>query len=324
MSTQESASDFVGIDVSKAHLDIASRSTGKRWQVKNDSEGIAELVQQLRTLKPTLIVLEATGGLETAVTAALAAAGLQIAIINPRQARDFGKSLGRLAKTDKIDAEMLARFAEAIRPEPRSLPDEQTQELQAVLVRRRQLVEMLVAEKNRFPLAHSTMRPRIQEHIAWLEQELGDIDKDLHQRLQSSPLWREKEELLRSVKGIGPVTATTLLAELPELGQLNRKKIAALVGVAPFNCDSGKMHGRRAIWGGRACVRNALYMATLSATRCNEIIQPYYEHLIRGGKLKKVALVACMRKLLTILNAMAHSGTHWQPQLAMTKTVIGA
>lgn len=324
MNSQDCASDFVGIDVSKVHLDIASRSTGKQWQVKNDSEGIAELIQQLRALKPTLIVLEATGGLETAVTASLAAAGLQVAVINPRQARDFGKSLGRLAKTDKIDAEMLARFAEAIRPEPRSLPDEQTQELQAVLVRRRQLVEMLVAEKNRFPLAHRTMKPHIQEHITWLEKELGDIDKDLHQRLQNSPLWREKEDLLRSVKGIGPVTATTLLAELPELGHLNRKKIAALVGVAPFNCDSGKMHGKRAIWGGRACVRNALYMATLSATRCNEIIKAYYEHLIQAGKFPKVALVACMRKLLTILNAMVRSGTYWQPHLAKTKNKIGA
>jgi transposase len=321
MTTPSHSSIFVGIDVSKAHLDIAVRPSGERRQVANDSEGIAELVAWLAGLKPTLIVLEATGGLETAVTAALAGAGLSVAVINPRQARDFAKSIGKLAKSDKIDAAMLARFAEAIRPAVRVLPDEQTQQLQAVLVRRRQLIDMLVAEKNRLAMTHATVKPQVKEHIAWLEQALEQIDQELHDLLQASPVWREKEDLLRSVKGVGPVTATTLLAELPELGQLNRKKIAALVGVAPFNCDSGKMHGKRAIWGGRACVRNALYMAALSASRHNPVIQDFYQHLIKAGKLHKVALVACMRKLLTILNAILRSGKPFQPKLAEPKTL---
>jgi transposase len=315
---------FMGIDVSKLHLDIAVRPTNERFQTENTSEGIAQWVTQIQALRPTLVVLEATGGWEIAVTVALAAAEIAVAVVNPRQVRDFAKSLGRLAKTDKIDAVILARFAEAIQPEPRTLPDEQTQQLKAILVRRRQLIEMLVAEKNRLGLTHAMIKPHLQEHIIWLEQEVADIDQDLHQRLRNSPLWREKEDLLRSVKGIGPVTATTLLAELPELGQLNRKQIAALVGVAPFNCDSGNMHGRRAIWGGRACVRNVLYMAALSACRFNPVIRTFYDHLIQAGKLKKVALVACMRKLLTILNAMIRSGKPWQPELAATKLPIAS
>jgi transposase len=241
---------FMGIDVSKLHLDIAVRPTNERFQTENTSEGIAQWVTQIQALRPTLVVLEATGGWEIAVTVALAAAEIAVAVVNPRQVRDFAKFLGRLAKTDKIDAVILARFAEAIQPEPRTLPDEQTQQLKAILVRRRQLIEMLVAEKNRLGLTHAMIKPHLQEHIIWLEQEVADIDQDLHQRLRNSPLWREKEDLLRSVKGIGPVTATTLLAELPELGQLNRKQIAALVGVAPFNCDSGNMHGRRGIGAG--------------------------------------------------------------------------
>jgi transposase len=315
---------FMGIDVSKLHLDIAVRPTNERFQTENTSEGIAQWVTQIQALRPTLVVLEATGGWEIAVTVALAAAEIAVAVVNPRQVRDFAKFLGRLAKTDKIDAVILARFAEAIQPEPRPLPDEQTQQLKAILVRRRQLIEMLVAEKNRLGLTHAMIKPHLQEHIIWLEQEVADIDQDLHQRLRNSPLWREKEDLLRSVKGIGPVTATTLLAELPELGQLNRKQIAALVGVAPFNCDSGNMHGRRAIWGGRACVRNVLYMAALSACRFNPVIRTFYDHLIQAGKLKKVALVACMRKLLTILNAMIRSGKPWQPELAATKLPIAS
>lgn len=259
-----------------------------------------------------------------ACAAALAAGQLPVAVINPRQARDFAKSLGKLAKTDRIDAAILARFAEAIRPEPRLLPDEQTQQLQALLARRRQLIDMLIAEKNRLYLAHRRVKPRLQEHITWLEQELEELDKDLQDQIKASPLWREKENLLRSVPGVGPVTATTLLAELGELGQLNRKEIAALVGVAPFNCDSGKMHGRRAIWGGRASVRTTLYMATLSAIRFNPIIRAHFEHLQKEGKVFKVALVACMRKLLTILNAMVCSGVAWKPALAMPKSPITA
>lgn len=311
---------FVGIDVSKAQLDNSVRPTGERWQVDNTQEDIAALVTKLNALKPTLIVVEATGGHETAVVAACAAAGLAVAVINPRQARDFAKSLGKLAKTDKIDAAVLARFAEAIRPEARPLPDAATQQLQACLVRRRQLIEMLVAEKNRLPMTHPSMKTRLTEHIQWLEDELQTLDDDLNQQIRNSPAWREKDDLLRSVKGVGPVTVTTLLSDLPELGQLNRKQIAALVGVAPFNRDSGKMHGKRAIWGGRACVRTALYMATLSASRTNPVIKAHYEHLIAVGKLKKVALVACMRKLLTILNAMMRSKTSWDPKLAASKT----
>jgi transposase len=319
MSTSQ-ASVFIGIDVSKAHLDIAVRPSGESWRVDNRAEGITGLVERVRGLQPTLIVLEATGGLETDVAVALAAAGLPVAVVNPRQVRDFAKSLGRLAKTDKIDAAVLARFAEAVRPEVRTIPDEQTRQLQAVLVRRRQLIDILVAEKNRLPGTHATMRSHVKDHIVWLEAELEELDQDLHERLRNSPVWREKEDLLRSVKGIGPVTSTTLLAELPELGQLDRKKIAALVGVAPFNCDSGKMRGKRAIWGGRACVRNALYMSALSASQHNPILRDFYQRLVKAGKKRKVALVACMRKLLTILNAMLRSGTSWQPKLAASKS----
>ncbi len=310
---------FVGIDVSKRSLDGAVRPSEDQFTVANDAEGITELVEKLAKVKPTLIVLEATGGLETAVTAALAARGLAVAVVNPRQVRDFAKSLGRLAKTDKIDALVLARFADAIRPDPRQLPDEQAQLLQATLVRRRQLIEMLVAEKNRLPLTHVSMQARVKEHIEWLETELKTIDKDLNGQLQASPVWREKEDLLRGVKGVGEVTATTLLAELPELGRLNRKQIAALVGVAPFNRDSGKFKGKRAIWGGRASVRQVLYMAALSAAQHNPVIRDFYQHLLKAGKLKKVALIACARKLLTILNAMIHSMKPWDPSLAKTK-----
>ena len=316
MKTQESKKVFVGIDVSKKHLDVAIRPTEEIFQVDNSEEGITQLVKRMQETSPDLIVMEATGGYETAAASALGVAGLPLAIVNPRQARDFAKSLGRLAKTDKIDASMLAHFGEATRPEPRKLPDEQTVLLQALLVRRRQLINMLVAEKNRYGMTHETQQMRVQEHIEWLETELKDLDEALHEQLQQSPIWQEKEKLLRSVPGVGPVTVMTLLAELPELGQINRKKIAALVGVAPFNCDSGRMHGKRAIWGGRAAVRNALYMATLSATRHNEIIRVHYHHLLDEGKPKKVALVACMRKLLTILNAIIRTMKPWQPKLA--------
>jgi transposase len=320
MQPTANTSSFVGIDVSKKSLDIAVRPSGQHWRLSNTAEDIATLVGQLQQLAPRLIVLEATGGYELAVTAALLAAGLPVAVVNPRQVRDFARSLGKLAKTDRIDAAVLARFAEAVRPEVRPLPDEQTHQLQGLLVRRRQLIEMLVAEKNRLPLAASAVQPRVAAHITWLEDELEELDGDLKERLHQSPAWREKEDLLRSVKGVGPVAAMTFLAELPELGLLNRKQIAALVGVAPYNCDSGQMHGKRAIWGGRAAVRNALYMATLSASQHNPIIQVHYQRLLAAGKQKKVALIACMRKLLTILNAMLRTRTSWQPQLAAAKT----
>ena len=321
MTTQTASPVFVGIDVSKAHLDIAVRPAGTLWRVDNTLEGITQLVEQLRPLQPYLIVLEATGGYQTAAAASLAAAQLAVAVINPRQARDFAKSIGRLAKTDRIDAALLARFGQAVRPEPRRLPDPQAQAWQALLVRRRQLIEMSVAEKNRLSMTHATLKKRLQEHIDWLENELAAIDRELRDQLQDSPLWREKDDLLRSVPGVGPVTAATLLVELPELGQLDRKKIAALVGVAPYNCDSGQRRGKRAIWGGRGSVRQILYMATLSATRFNPVIQAHFQHLIAQGKPFKVALVACMRKLLTILNAMLKSGKAWQPHLAMPKTL---
>ena len=232
----------------------------------------------------------------------------------------FAKSLGRLAKTDHIDAQVLARFGEAVKPEPRALADAQTQQLQAILGRRRQLIEMLVAEENRLHLTHKDVLVSLKDHIAWLEQSLSDLDKDLQDLLKNSPIWREKDDLLRSVPGVGRVLSTTLLAELPELGTLNRKKIAALVGVAPYNCDSGKMHGKRAIWGGRASIRSVLYMATLSATRCNPVIRTFYERLIQAGKEAKVALVACMRTLLTILNAMMHN----HKMVALFPSLLGA
>jgi len=321
MRIQESKKVFIGIDVSKNHLDVAIRPTEETYQVNNDEEGVAELVWRIQQISPALIVMEATGGYETLAASALGVAGEPLAIVNPRQARDFAKSLGRLAKTDKIDASMLAHFGEATRPKVSKLPDKQTESLQAMLVRRRQLINMLVAEKNRYGMTHESQRESVLKHIEWLEAELAEQDEALQEELQQSPVWQEKEKVLQSVPGVGPVTVMTLLAELPELGQINRKKIAALVGVAPYNCDSGKMHGKRAIWGGRATVRNALYMATLSATRHNEVIRTHYHHLLDEGKPKKVALVACMRKLLTILNALIRTMSIWQPKLAMPKAL---
>lgn len=319
MTTSTPSLLFVGIDVSKARLDIATRPTNAGWQVDNTENGIASLVDKLKQLKPALIILEATGGYETAVTAALAGVGLPVAVVNPRQVRDFAKSLGQLAKTDKIDATLLAHFADAIRPEPRLLPDEQTQELQGLLVRRRQLIEMLVAEKNRLPMTHKRLKAGVKEHIQYLEHQIKDLDQEIQDRLRSSPVWREQEDLLRSVPGVGKVLSVTLLAELPELGKLNRKQIAALVGVAPYNCDSGRKRGKRAIWGGRASVRSVLYMAALSAKRFNPVIKSFYDKLVAAGKPFKVAITACMRKLLTILNAMLHSGSRWLPHKAATK-----
>jgi transposase len=311
---------YVGIDVSKGRLDVAIWPGEKRWEAENTLEGIEKLVKELLELKPKLIVMEATGGYEAAAAAAMAAAGLAVAVINPRQARDFAKSLGRLAKTDKIDAKVLARFGSAVQPEPRALASEEALELQGLLTRRRQVLEMIVAERNRQSLARPSQKERLKEHITWLEEELGRLDHEMAAQIHNSPIWREKEDLLSSVPGVGPVTVTTLLAELPELGLLNRKKIAALVGVAPYNSDSGTWSGRRVIWGGRASVRQVFYMATLSATRFNPIIRSFYNHLITEGKAKKVALVACMRKLLTILNAMVHSMSVWQPKLAASKS----
>jgi transposase len=308
---------FIGIDVAKRQLDVAERPSGERWVAANDVGGIAGGVERLRGSVPiALIVLEATGGYEIPVVAALSAAGLPVVVVNARQVRDFARAVGQLAKTDAIDAAVLAHFAEAVRPEPRALPDELTQTLQGWLARRRQLLEMLLAEEQRLTLTLRNIRPQIQQHIEWLRQQLRDLDRELQAVVRQSPVWREQENLLRTVPGVGPVLATTLLADLPELGRLNRRQIAALVGVAPLNRDSGLHRGARHIWGGRAPVRTALYMATVSAVRCNTVIRAFYQRLSAAGKPKKVALTACMRKLLTILNAMMHRRVGWQPLAA--------
>ncbi len=304
---------YIGIDVAKDYLDVAMRPGNKPERWHNNEAGIASLVQPLADLQPALIVMEATGGLEFPVAAALAVAGLPVAIVNARQVRDFAKATGQLAKTDRIDAQMLARFAEAVKPEPRPLPDAQAQALAALMARRRQVVEMLTAEKNRLHQAVAAVRPRLKAHIVWLEQELDDLDGNLSQLIRESPVWREKESLLRSVKGVGPVVARTLLCDLPELGSLSHKQIAKLVGVAPLNRDSGQMRGRRQVWGGRGTVRAALYMAALAASRSNPVIRAFHQRLLAAGKPKKVALTACMHKLLIILNAMLKHGTPWQP-----------
>ena len=303
---------FVGIDVSKAQLDVAVRPGGIRFTVRNDDPGITTLVERVRELQPHLVVLEATGGLEVPLVSALAAAGLPLVVANPRQVRDFAKATGQLAKTDTLDAQILARFAETVRPTPRPLPEISTQELAAVLTRRRQLIDMLTAEKNRLGSAPRRIRKDIQAHITWLEHRLVDTDGDLSQTIQASPVWREKDDLLQSTPGVGPVLATTLLAGLPELGTLDRKQIAALVGVAPFNCDSGTLRGKRVVRGGRASVRAALYMSALVAARYNPVIKAFYRRLCQAGKPAKVALTACMRKLLTILNAMLKHQTPWR------------
>jgi transposase len=305
---------FVGIDVAKAQLDIALRPTGEQWTVPTDPGGLATLVARLQAVRPTLIVLEATGGLERPAIVALATAGLPVVMVNPRQVRDFARATGQLAKTDALDARALAHFAEAVRPTPRPIPDAQTQELRALLGRRQQLIAMRTAEQNRLTGVAGRLRTDIEAHITWLNARLATLDDDLDTALRASPLWRENDDLLQSVPGIGPVCARTFLLELPELGTLSRQQIAALVGVAPLNCDSGTMRGRRTIWGGRARVRAVLYMGTLVATRHNPRITMFYERLLAAGKTKKVALTACMHKLLTILNAMLKHRTPWQPQ----------
>jgi transposase len=308
---------FIGIDVSKERLDLFSRPGGDRRQFTNNAEGIASLVQYLRDSKPELITVEATGGYEMEAVVAIAASGLPIAVVNPRQVRDFAKALNRLAKTDAIDAEVLAHFCEAVKPEARAVPDELTLELAALVNRRNQLLEMITAERNRMGVAPAAMRHRLQKHISWLKRELDDSDKKLRKLIRSSPVWREKDDLLQSVSGVGDKMTATLLARLPELGKLNRKQIAALVGVAPFNRDSGTLRGKRTTWGGRADVRKTLYMSALVASRHNPSFRTFYERLIAAGKPKKVALTAVMRKLLCTLNAMVRDGRHWDASLAL-------
>jgi len=308
-----SADVHVGIDVAKDRLDAALEPGGEAWQVTNHEAGIAALVERLQELEPATVILEATGGYELPLVGALLGARLPATVVNPRQVRDFARATGQLAKTDAIDARVLARFGAAVRPEPREVPDEATRELAALVGRRRQLIEMLIAEKNRLRLAARPVRRDIQQHIRWLERRLSDLDGDLSRQVRSSPQWREQDDLLQSVPGVGPISSVTLLAQLPELGRLNRKEIAALVGVAPLNRDSGTLRGRRRVWGGRAHVRAALYMATLTATRCNPAIRAFYERLVAAGKPKKVALVACMRRLLTALNAISRDRATWEP-----------
>jgi transposase len=303
---------FVGIDVSKGHLDVNVRPSGECYRVANNEAGIFDLVARLREPLPTLVVMEATGGYEIGAATALALANVPLAVVNPRQVRDFAKATGKLAKTDALDAGILALFAEVVRPEARALDDAKTRELGELLTRRRQIVDMITAETNRMHgCRDSTLRKRIYDHVAWLRRELKDIDVDMDGALRTSPVWREQDELLQSVPGVGPVLSRTLLAELKELGTIDRRQVAALVGVAPLNRDSGTMRGRRAIWGGRASIRAVLYMAAVSAAKHNPVIRAYYERLTAAGKAKKVALVACMRKLLTILNAMLRDRKPW-------------
>jgi transposase len=304
----------VGIDVSKATLDVAIEPTHERWQVANDQRGIEQLVERLQQLRPERVVLEATGGYELAALAALGCAELPAVAVNPRQVRDFAKATGRLAKTDALDAHLLAQFAAVVKPALRPLADAATRELAGLLARRRQLVDMRTAESNRLSLAVEPVRPDIREHLRWLDKRIAQLDRDLHDRLRASPLWREKEDLLRTIPGVGPLLSLTLLAEVPELGSVTHRQLAALVGVAPFNCDSGKWKGTRHVWGGRAAVRAVLYMATCAAVRHNPTVRALYQRLVASGKRKKVALIACMRKLLTICNAVIGHSTPWRYQ----------
>jgi transposase len=312
----------VGIDVAKAELVVSLRPSGERWTVPNDEAGVRSLVARLAPLTPELIVLEATGGYEIVCTAALAAAELPVVVANPRQVRDFAKATGQLAKTDAIDAAMLALFAERIRPALRIIPDPQARDLEDLLTRRRQLLDMRVAEQNRLgqfvSRGQRQVRKSLKNHIAFLERELAMTDSDLDRLVRQSPVWRERDDLLQSVPGVGRILSRTLLAELPELGHLSRRAIAKLVGVAPISRDSGTWRGRRTIQGGRASVRTALYMAALVATRRNVVIQMFYRRLVEAGKPKKLALIACMRKLLTILNHMLRTNTRWQSPRTMS------
>jgi transposase len=306
----------VGLDIAKDQIDVGTCPAGKHWRVPNDTEGIARLVEDLAALAPGCIVLEASGGYEHEAAATLATAGLPVAVVNPRQVREFARSTGQLAKTDRLDALILARFGEAVKPAIRALPDAQARELRDLLVRRTQLVTMKAAEKNRLKTAGPAVRKHIKAHIAWLEAQLDELDQELRTRLKGSPIWREKEELLRSVTGIGPVASLTLLAVLPELGRLSRKEIASLAGLAPIARDSGRFRGKRTIWGGRTRVRQGLYMATVCAIRHNPVISAFYQRLTAAGKPHKVALTACMHKLLLICNALLRDNTPWDPAKA--------
>lgn len=312
----ESAGMYVGIDVSKAHLDVAVHAPASHWQVDNTEAGIAELVERLQALNPTRIVLEATGGFELPLVAGLLHAHLPVFVLNPRRVRDFARATGQLAKSDKLDAKVLAHFASILQLEARPIPSDEEEQLTALLTRRRQIVDMLAVEKNRLQTVRASLRADIAEHIAWLEQKLDSLNSEIAGFVQRSAVWQAKDMLLRSVPGVGPVTARTLLAMLPELGTLNRQQIAALVGVAPLNKDSGNRQGKRRVYGGRAAVRSVLYMAALSASRFNPRLRAFYEHLLQQGKQKKVALTACMRKLIVILNTMVRTNQPWRADTA--------
>jgi len=309
---------FVGIDVSKETLDVAVLPSGSRKTFRNDDAGCEQLTAWLLDVEPVIVVLEATGGFEMLAASTLSSAGLPVAVVNPRQVRNFAKALGKLAKTDAIDALVIAHFAQAVKPESRPLPDDQALALKALVTRRRQLIEMLVAEQNRLGGAHPRVKPAIRTSIAWLRAQIEEVDRTIATSITDSPLWREKEELLTSVKGVGPVVASSLICLLPELGILNRKQISALVGVCPYNRDSGAYRGTRSIRGGRADIRSILYMAALSATRHNPVIKAFYQRLKQAGKVSKVALVACMRKLLTILNALLRTNQKWNPERGLS------
>jgi transposase len=301
-----------GIDVSKATLDVAITGQKEVRTFPNSESGVKQITSYLMKQGPALTVMEATGGLEKLLAACLVQESVPVVVVNPRQVRDFARAKGKLAKTDTIDAEILAEFAREIHPQVRPLSDKQTDEIKALLVRRHQLIDMITMETNRLCSTDMRVKPSIEEHIRWLKQQLKDMDKELGNKVQDSPVWKEKDNLLQSVPGVGPILSLTLLGALPELGSLNRKQIAALAGVAPFNRDSGRLRGKRTTKGGRGRVRAALYMATLVATRCNPLINSFYNRLLEEGKVKKVALVACMRKLLTVLNAMLREHRQWQ------------
>ena len=313
MDEPRRVTNCVGIDVSKDRLDVHLRPSGEAFAVARDGKGLEKLVERLVALDPWLIVVEATGGFETTVAAALAGAGLPLAVVNPRQIRDFARALGKLAKTDAIDAEVIALFAEKVRPEPRPLASQEARALGELVARRRQIVEMIGAEANRQrQVIDKRLAKKIGRHLAFLEKELADVDDGIDASVRASPAWREKEDLLTSVPGVGPITARTLIAELPELGRLDRRKLAALVGVAPFNRDSGRWRGHRMIRGGHSSVRTALYMAALVASRYNPVISDLYRRLVARGRPKKVALIACLRRLLAILNAILRDKQPWQ------------
>jgi len=304
---------YLGLDVAKASVEVASEPQGLRGQFATDTAGLSALVQAAQAQPVTLVVVEATGGYEAPVVAALVTAGLPVAVVNPRQVRDFAKALGRLAKTDRIDAQVLALFGARVQPTPRPLPDEATQELEALLTRRRQLLEMLHAERQRRPRARGRIvRRSLDTHIRWLERQVIDTDATLEAAIQASPLWRVQDQLLQSVPGVGPTLARTLLGLLPELGHLDRHHIAALVGVAPLARDSGTLRGRRTCWGGRPAVRTVLYMAALTAARWNPTLRAFYQRLRAAGKPAKVALTAVARKLLVLLNAILRDARPWR------------